>query len=210
MELKYGGKIDALGRFSAVNFPLVRTKNINIEQSVSQLHLPESHRWFNFGGTMRLVEQADVAAEQLSYQNKQAERQLETMQQADPYAQARVMNNFNAMRSSLDESMRQVVHGSNVANANLKRELEKSAKISQQAQTATAQPETGSRRRPRPASRTIAKRSPTSSMSSSPSDPATWSRGWGRTFQTCPPTGPRMKAGNRKAPSTPSGLKRTI
>ena len=49
--LIYGGKLPPLGRLSSVAFPLLRTKNINVERSVVKLCLPESHRWFGFGGT---------------------------------------------------------------------------------------------------------------------------------------------------------------
>ena len=82
--LVYGGKMPALGRLSSVNFPLLHTKNINVERSVVQLRLPESYRWFNFGGTAEMAEEADVAANKLSYQANQVERLTEVILQADP------------------------------------------------------------------------------------------------------------------------------
>ena len=68
--LKYGGKMDRPGWTAAVRFPLVHTKNIHVERSVVKLYLPESDRWFDFRGTMRLTEEeADVKAQELSYEN---------------------------------------------------------------------------------------------------------------------------------------------
>ncbi len=89
--LVYGGKMPALGRFSSVNFPLLHTANINVERSVVQLRLPESYRWFDFGGTAEMADEAGVAVNRLSYQAGQVERLMEVLHQSDPHAQARAM-----------------------------------------------------------------------------------------------------------------------
>src|SRR4029079_3832677 len=53
--LKYGGELGALDSLDQVDFPLIRTVNIHVERSQVELYVPETHRWFDFGGTMRLV-----------------------------------------------------------------------------------------------------------------------------------------------------------
>jgi hypothetical protein len=94
VTLKYGGKTDALGRIGSVNFPLIHTKNIRVERSVVQLHLPEDYRWLHFGGTMHPGAEATVTAAVLSYQTDQIERLMEAARQADPFAQERAKNNM--------------------------------------------------------------------------------------------------------------------
>ena len=45
-----------MGGLTTVRFPLIHTENIHVEESQVRLRLPETHRWFDFGGSMRLVE----------------------------------------------------------------------------------------------------------------------------------------------------------
>ena len=96
--LKYGGKMDRPGWAAAVRFPLVHTKNIHVERSVVKLCLPESDRWFDFGGTMRLAEQeADVAAQEFFYQNWQLSQLAQVASKSDRFAQARAAANIKAL-----------------------------------------------------------------------------------------------------------------
>ncbi|MFH1921663.1 MAG: hypothetical protein ABIP48_17500, partial [Planctomycetota bacterium] len=104
--LKYGGKLPEMGgKMPApgtlggaqvpLRFPLVETVNIKVQLSQVRLHLPETYRWFDFGGTMGLVdEEEELTAGFISYQTKQAERLVETMQHAKGHAQERAASNF--------------------------------------------------------------------------------------------------------------------
>ena len=121
--------------FGAVNFPLVHTKNIGVERSVVQLHLPESHRWFNFGGTMHEAgDAAEVAAGKLSYETKQAERLMETMRQSNVFATARAEKPHGARfacQQKQEELLAKVKPGE--GQEELRKELKKSAGVLEQA-----------------------------------------------------------------------------
>jgi len=107
--LKYGGKMSPPGRFGTVDFPLVHTKNIDVETSQVRLFVPKTHRWFDFGGTMRLVaEDAELAAGYVSYQTKQAKRLIQTYQTSGDFAKVRALNNLKQLGmglSSYQEAM---------------------------------------------------------------------------------------------------------
>ena len=133
--IKYGGKMPAPGWLGAVNFPLVHTKNIGAERSVVQLHLPESYRWFNFGGTMHETGSvADVAAGKLSYETNQAERLMETMRQSNVFATARARTNLKQLASSLQQSQAEAgrVQGGE-GQEKLRKELQKATGVLEQA-----------------------------------------------------------------------------
>jgi len=104
--LKYGGKMPALGTWAAmrssVSFPLVRSVNIKVELSQVRLYLPETYRWFHFGGKMRLVgDEEELTAGFFSYQTKVAERLMETMRQDNPYAQLRAAGNVKQLGQAI-------------------------------------------------------------------------------------------------------------
>jgi len=105
--LKYGGQMPPLGSLGAarvpVRFPLVRTANINVELSQVRLYLPETHRWFDFDGTMTPVtDEEDLTAGYISYQTKVAERLAETVQHAGEFAQVRAANSLLNLKRALD------------------------------------------------------------------------------------------------------------
>jgi hypothetical protein len=132
--LKYGGKLEPLGRASSVSFPLIRTRpgTINIEQSLVRLRLPETYRWFDFGGTMRRVEdQADVTAGKVSYQTKQVQRLLEASRQSDPFARARAVNNLKQIGMAFHNFQERRTAGENDA---LRTQLKNRAEVMQQAE----------------------------------------------------------------------------
>ncbi len=56
VRLAYGGRTFPLGDFRQVNFPLLRAENIGVQRSRVRLQVPETHRWFDFGGSMGMVE----------------------------------------------------------------------------------------------------------------------------------------------------------
>ena len=101
--LKYGGRIGWLGALAwSVEFPLVRAVNINAELSQVQLYLPETHVWFDFGGTMtRVTEAGTLEAGLLSYQNKVADRLMQTLRSENPFAQMRAKSNLANVGQSL-------------------------------------------------------------------------------------------------------------
>ena len=103
VQLKYGGRMDRLGKISAVQFPLIRTRNIKVQESQVRLWLPESYRWFNFGGSMRLVTgEAGLMEGYLQYQGRQLQAALSYMSSENPYTRVRAMNNLKQLSSGLE------------------------------------------------------------------------------------------------------------
>jgi hypothetical protein len=103
--LKYGGKLASLGVLGQTAFPLLRTVNIKVDQSNVALHLPETHYWFDFGGTLGPpVGQAIFEAERRAYQRKQQERLLETARSGDDFAKVRALSNLKALAASADSA----------------------------------------------------------------------------------------------------------
>jgi len=98
--LKYGGHLGPLRAIDKLTFPLIRTINIGVEQSQVRLHLPETHRYFRFGGTMSPIAEDDLVAGLLTYERKQAQRLLDTLRQGDPFARALASNNLKALVDS--------------------------------------------------------------------------------------------------------------
>jgi hypothetical protein len=78
VEIKYGGNLASFSAFRRVAFPLVKTKRIQVELSHVRLHLPDTHQFFRFAGTMTRVhkkdEEGDQAAGQLNYLNQKIEK----------------------------------------------------------------------------------------------------------------------------------------
>ena len=143
--LKYGGEFGALGRLSKVEFPLLRTSDIEVELSQVRLYLPETHLFFRFGGTMRLAdEEDDLVAGRLSYETKQAQRLMDTMQQADDFAKVRAQNNLKQLglalgtqsqaRSSTSERVQQELAQNSAVFQNVDKELKKFAEAPTQRQ----------------------------------------------------------------------------
>ncbi len=100
--LKYSGQIPQLGRLSSVDFPLVHTRNINVELSQVQLYVPKTHQWFDFDGTMRLVaDQAELAAGVISYQTKQTEQLMQTFRGSGKFAKVRAYNNLKQIAADM-------------------------------------------------------------------------------------------------------------
>ncbi len=97
--IKYGGSMDGLG---AVDFPLVRTVNINVEMSQVRLFLPEDRLWFGFGGTMRLSEDAgDLEAGYLAYQTRTMQQLLETSRDANVWAKLRASSSLKSLAADV-------------------------------------------------------------------------------------------------------------
>ncbi|MBU0639937.1 MAG: hypothetical protein KKB50_13795 [Planctomycetes bacterium] len=102
--LSYGGQFPAPGRLRTVSFPLVSTINVPVELSQVRLFLPETQRWFDFGGTMRLVtEEGDLAAEYLRYQTAVAERLAQTLEVDNLFAKTRAALSFRNLKSEIEQ-----------------------------------------------------------------------------------------------------------
>ncbi len=105
--LKYGGRMPAPGGLRSVEFPLIRTVNVPVELSQVRLYLPETHRWVDFGGTMRRVDrESDLAAGFVRYQTRLTERLVRTMQGDSPFAQVRAASNLSSLKSRMDRYRR--------------------------------------------------------------------------------------------------------
>lgn len=97
--LKYGGQLRRLSSLSTISFPLVKTTDIRVERSNVRLRLPDSHRWMNFAGTMKHVEDdGELTADFLSYRNKQVQQLTQIIRgKADAFSKLRAANNLKQL-----------------------------------------------------------------------------------------------------------------
>jgi hypothetical protein len=103
--LQYGGVLETVQPLRGVGFPFIKTLNINVELSQVRLRLPESFRWFYFGGTMRQVtDVGDLAAEFFDYNTRQVKRLMQVWDTENPYARARVAFNLKQLDTALHSS----------------------------------------------------------------------------------------------------------
>lgn len=109
VEVKYGGSINLKTNGGTTAFPLVRSNNINIELSQVRLHLPESMNWFDFNGTMRLVESDSALAEGFqSYLNKRIQEATRALASgSNEYSKVRAAVNLSQSRQLLEDNRRQ-------------------------------------------------------------------------------------------------------
>lgn len=104
VALKYGGRMPPPGGLRSVEFPLIRTVNVQVELSQVQLLLPETHHWLDFGGTMRqVVDEGDLAAGHVRYQTRVAQRLVETMRSDSPFAQVRAAAKVAELKAEIEE-----------------------------------------------------------------------------------------------------------
>ncbi len=101
--LKYGGKMPALGTVGSVEFPLVRCMNITPDLSQVRLFVPADNQWFDFGGTMRVAEEADLRADYLKFQTKQAEQNLEALRRGDKWTKICAETSLKAQQGVVQE-----------------------------------------------------------------------------------------------------------
>ena len=100
--LKFGGRLDAIKSLKETSFPLLRTRNVNVELTQLELRLPRTHRWGYFDGSMRQVTQAgDFEAGVLSYQTKLAKRLVKTLQYGNVFEKARAVSNLKGVQQEL-------------------------------------------------------------------------------------------------------------
>ncbi len=103
--------------------------------------MPEQYRWFDFGGTMRRVdEEADLQAGYVKFQTKQTEQLLGTLQHGDKFAKARATNNLKQIGLGVQNYKAAAAEWGR-SNPALQSELAANASISQQAQQEVAHQE---------------------------------------------------------------------
>jgi len=134
--LKYGGWLQPVGTVDRVAFPLMRTVNINVELSRVRLRLPETHTWFDFGGSMRRVsDEGEYEADFFSYNAKQVKRLMQTLNTDNYYARARSMSNLKQLGLAVQNYQQQF--GDYRANDTFRRNLDVNADLIRQAEQQT-------------------------------------------------------------------------
>lgn len=134
--LKYGGRLQPVATVDRLSFPLLHTVNIQVELSRVRLRLPETHTWFDFGGTLRQVfDEGSFEADFFSYNAKQAKRLLQAMNTDNPYARARSMSNLKQLGVGLQND--RGVYGNLMRNEAFKRNFEANADLLRQAEQQT-------------------------------------------------------------------------
>ena len=107
VQLKYGGQMNKSSLLNSVSFPLLKTLNINVELSRVYLHLPERREWFDFRGTLRLVEDAGELEKGFQgYLNKRIEEATRLLSSGDDYTKARAWSNIKGARVLLEQNRR--------------------------------------------------------------------------------------------------------
>ncbi len=98
VSIRYAGSVDKLSSLRQIDFPLLRTQNINVEQSQVQLYLPENFEWPYFGGTMSQVKSEAELEEgfQSYFQKKVAEAKL-ALQNEDLNTKLRAQANLSGL-----------------------------------------------------------------------------------------------------------------
>ena len=144
VQLKYGGRMPEITSLSQVDFPLMRTVNINVELSQVKLMLPESHDWFDFRGSMRKVsDEGELGEIFQTYLNKRIQEATQLLASTNPYTQIRAQSNLKQAAMMLRDSSRSMAannlkeHGRMLydQNAGLLAEAERKANEQQASQT---------------------------------------------------------------------------
>ncbi len=98
----YAGKLPALGSVASVQFPFVRTRNINVARSQVRLHVPKTYRWVRFTGTMGEPKQeGDLAAGYVAYQTNLTQRLLDTLRHGGKFSKVRAAANLESLSQKL-------------------------------------------------------------------------------------------------------------
>jgi len=98
VSIRYAGSVGKLSSLRSIDFPLIRTQNINVEQSQVQLYLPDGFDWPHFGGTMTQVKSEAELEEgfQSYFQRKVAEAKL-ALQNDDLNTKLRAQANLSGL-----------------------------------------------------------------------------------------------------------------
>jgi hypothetical protein len=126
VQVKFGGEIPAPRRLQPSGFPLIHTINIHVEQSQVRLRLPETHRWFDFDGTMRQVhDEGDLAAGFFPYQTRQIEslNRVLSNKGVDKFTRVRAASNLKKAVEAA-ESFQDLALGRYANNDRLQEEID--------------------------------------------------------------------------------------
>jgi hypothetical protein len=98
VEITYGGSLGKLSSLRQIQFPLIRTRGINVEQSQVQLFLPEGYEWPYFGGTMKQVS-SEVELEEgfQAYFSRKVSEARQALQSDDLNTQLRAQANLSGL-----------------------------------------------------------------------------------------------------------------
>ncbi len=135
--LKYGGELNRPGGFGKIDFPLIKTVNINVELSQVRLRLPEDLRWFGFAGTMgRVQDERDLQAGWLSFRTKQISELTQLLSSSrGRYSKARAKFNLKQLESTVEQQSSTYAGVADAnGNAQLRQQLASNAAALEQAQ----------------------------------------------------------------------------
>ncbi len=154
--LKYGGKLKRPGLFRQYHFPLIRTVNINVELSQVRLRLPETHRWFNFSGTMgRVQTEGELQAGWFEFRTRQLGELSQLFSSSGKmYSKARASNNLKQLESAIQQTNKYYQEQTTVSDE-LRRQMDANAEALQQAQRQAAQLDLSSSGEPTPGNRSV-------------------------------------------------------
>ncbi|MCX5654149.1 MAG: hypothetical protein NTY65_05825, partial [Planctomycetota bacterium] len=104
--LKYGGKLPPLEALRvSVDFPLIRTVNINVELSQVELHVPETLQWTWWRGSMHeAAAEGEFEAGVMAYQNRLAEGLVRTLRFGNPFEKARAASNYKSLSLEMQKN----------------------------------------------------------------------------------------------------------
>jgi len=104
--LKYGGKLPPLEALRpSVEFPLIRTVNINVELSQVELHVPKTLQWTWWRGSMHeAAAEGEFEAGVMAYQNRLAEGLVQTLRFGNPFEQARAASNYKSLSLEMQKN----------------------------------------------------------------------------------------------------------
>ncbi len=132
--LKYAGQIDELRFLKAVEFPVIRTENINVELSQVKLYLPNDYRWYQFDGTTtRVASEEDFDAGLVAYQTQQVEKLTQIIRSANPFSQSRAVHNVEKLGKEL-QSLHEKRGRKRFLNKQLQMNLESNDRVLKAAQ----------------------------------------------------------------------------
>jgi len=124
--IQYAGRVAEPRWLTQVDFPLVRTVNVQVARSLLRLHLPATHWWTQFGERMRRVDsEEELEAERVAADTQQTERLLEIARHGDSYAKVRASS-----------ALERLIPGLSAVRDSARRGTELSAKVAQQQQVA--------------------------------------------------------------------------
>ena len=106
--LKYAGKFDRLRTLRAVDIPVIRTVNINVELSQVKLYLPDDFRWVHFEGTAtRVLGEDDFAAGYMAYRTQQVEKLTQIIRGSNEFSKSRAIYNVKILEQEFEGLQRE-------------------------------------------------------------------------------------------------------